>query len=189
VNAGVTAYYDRYHDFVETVPVIYLGTPSTQPQNAQRVQVDGVEGELDLSLSRTWSAYGNFTYTRATDLGTEKPLPYIAPFHGLMGLRVRAASNVTAHVELDWSAAKTRIDPSQEYPVRGYAVANLGVDLALDPYSALLRNTRLIASVDNLFNVAYRSGATYANMAYPESMTNPLLEPGRNVRITLRRRF
>jgi hemoglobin/transferrin/lactoferrin receptor protein len=191
VNVGVTAYYDRYHDFVESVPVIYLGTSSTQPQNVQRVQVDGVEGELDLALSRTWSAYGNFTYTCATDLGTEKPLPYIAPFHGLMGLRVRpqAAGNVMAHVELEWSAAKTRIDPSQEYPVRGYAVANVGADLALDRYSALLRNTRLIASVDNLFNVAYRSGATYANTAYPESTTNPLLEPGRNVRITLRRRF
>ncbi len=44
--------------------------------------------------------------------------------------------------------------------------------------SPRLGETRLIVSVDNLADSGYRSAATYANVAYAESMTNPLLEPG-----------
>ncbi|HEX4268987.1 MAG TPA: TonB-dependent receptor, partial [Steroidobacteraceae bacterium] len=43
-SMSVTAYYDRFRDFVETVPVTYLGTSSTQPQNVERASLEGVEG-------------------------------------------------------------------------------------------------------------------------------------------------
>jgi hemoglobin/transferrin/lactoferrin receptor protein len=62
----------------------------------------------------------------------------------------------------------------------------LRLDRLIDP---ALRETRLIVTADNLLNTAYRSGATYANLAYPVSLTNPLLEPGRNITVTIRHRF
>jgi hemoglobin/transferrin/lactoferrin receptor protein len=191
LSANVTAYYDLYRDFVETVPVTYMGLPSTQSQNVQRVELKGVEGDFDARLSEMVSFYGNFTYTRATDLMADKPLAYIAPLHGIAGLRYTPeGENYSLHAAVDWSVAKTRIDPSQEYPTGSYGVIDIGGEVSLDPYAGpALKNTRLIVTIDNLLNAAYRSGATYASMAYPESMTNPLLEPGRNLTVTLRHRF
>ena len=91
---------------------------------------------------------------------------------------------------MDWATAKTRIDPSQEYPTSGYAVFDLSAQFFLDQLvSPRIGDTRLIVSIDNLADSGYRSAATYANVAYAESMTNPLLEPGRNVTFTLRHRF
>lgn len=190
VTGGITAYYERYRDFVETVNVMYLGTLSTQSQNVQQVELTGAEGDINAKVSDDTALYGNFTYTRATDLMTSRPLPYIAPLHGTLGVRYAPDDTYNLHGEIVWSEAKTRIDPKQEFPTAGFGVINLGADFSLDPYvGAPLKNTRLVLSVDNLFNVAYRDGATYANLAYPQSMTNPLLEPGRNFTFTLRHRF
>jgi hemoglobin/transferrin/lactoferrin receptor protein len=190
ITGSVTTYYDRYRDFVETVNVMYEGTLSTQSQNVQQVELAGVEGDINVKVAQDTAVYGNFTYTRATDLMTSKPLPYIAPLHGTLGLRYAPDQNYALHAEIVWSEAKTRIDPTQEFGTGAYGEVNIGAEVALAPWvGEYMKNTRLIVSIDNLFNVPYRDGATYANISYPESMTNPLLEPGRNFTFTLRYRF
>lgn len=190
VTGSLTAYYDRYRDFVQSVNVIYQGTVSTQSQNVQSVELSGAEGDIDVALAPEASLYGSFTYTRATDLKSGKPLPYIAPLNGRLGLRYSPDPVYALHAEIVWSTAKTRIDPAQEFPTAGFGVVNAGAEISLDPWVGDdLKNTKLVASIDNIFNVAYRDGATYANIAYPESMTNPLLEPGRNFTFTIRHRF
>jgi hemoglobin/transferrin/lactoferrin receptor protein len=188
---SVTAYYDRFRDFVETVPVTYLGTSSTQPQNVERASLEGVEAAWNILLARQVGFFGTLTYTRATNLATGVPLAYLAPLNGRGGLRYTSASgDYSVNGTIEWAAAKTRIDPTQEYPTDGYAVLGLGAVLRLDRLiEPGLGDTRLIVTADNLLNTAYRSGATYANIAYPVSLTNPLLEPGRNFAVTLRHRF
>jgi hemoglobin/transferrin/lactoferrin receptor protein len=191
ISLSATAYYDRFRDFVETVPVTYLGTPSTQSQNVERASLEGVEAAWNVRLPHRIGFFGTLTYTRATDLLTGVPLAYVAPLNGRGGLSYSPASgDYAVHGTIEWAAAKTRIDPTQEYPTDGYAVLGLGAVLRLDRLiDPALGETRLILTADNLLNTAYRSGATYANLAYPESLTNPLLEPGRNISITLRHRF
>lgn len=189
LTASLTVYYSRYRDFVETVPITYMGTQSTQPQNVQRVALEGTEGDVNVALGGGLVAYGSFSYTHATDLGSGEPLAYIAPLNGLAGLRLRSSEHLAVHAEVEWAIAKTRIDPAQEYPTNGYTVANAGGELSLKPYAPALGNTQIILTINNIFNAAYRAGATYANVAYPESMTNPLIEPGRNVHLMLRHQF
>lgn len=191
-SMSATAYYDRFRDFVETVPVTYLGTSSTQPQNVERASLEGVEAEWDILLSHRIGLFGTLTYTRATNLLTGVPLAYVAPLNGRGGLSYTPASgDYSVNGTIEWAAAKTRIDPTQEYPTDGYAVLGLGAVLRLDRLvdDPGLGDTRLILTADNLLNTAYRSGATYANVAYPVSLTNPLLEPGRNITVTIRHRF
>jgi hemoglobin/transferrin/lactoferrin receptor protein len=190
-SMSATAYYDRFRDFVETVPVTYLGTASTQPQNVQRASLEGVEAAWNVLLSRRIAFFGTLTYTRATNLLTGAPLAYVAPVNGRGGLSYTPASgDYGVHGTIEWAAAKTRIDPTQEYPTDGYAVLGLGAVLRLDRLvDPGLGDTRLILTADNLLNTTYRSGATYANIAYPVSLTNPLLEPGRNIAVTVRHRF
>jgi hemoglobin/transferrin/lactoferrin receptor protein len=190
VTGNVTAYYARYSDFVETVNVDYQGTVSTHAQNVQQVELTGLEGDMSAKIAQDIAIYGNFTYTRATDLETSRPLAYIAPLHGTLGLRYAQEAIYALHAEIVWSDAKTRIDPAQEFDTGAFGVVNVGGEIALAPWvGEYMKNTRLIVGIDNLFNVSYRDGATYANIAYPESMTNPLLEPGRNFTFTLRYRF
>ncbi|MCR2678837.1 TonB-dependent receptor, partial [Salmonella enterica] len=55
--------------------------------------------------------------------------------------------------------------------------------------SSRLGNTRLILGAENIFNKAYRDASTYGNVAYAETLTNPLVEPGRNFTATLRMKF
>jgi hemoglobin/transferrin/lactoferrin receptor protein len=190
-NLDFTAFYDQYRDFVETVPVLYDGLPSTQAQNVQRAEAEGVEAEGKWQVDPAVSVFGTLTYTRATDLGKGIPLAYIPPLHGRLNVGyapLNAGYVLTA--SMDWAMAKTRIDPTQEYPTSGYAIFDLSAQLFLDRLvSPRLGETRLIVSVDNLADSGYRSAATYANVAYAESMTNPLLEPGRNFTFTLRHRF
>ncbi|HEY1888849.1 MAG TPA: TonB-dependent receptor [Steroidobacteraceae bacterium] len=190
-SISATAYYDRFRDFVETVPVTYLSTSSTQPQNVESAALEGAEAAWNILLSRRVGFFGTLTYTRAANLLTGVPLPYVAPLNGRGGLRYTPASgNYSIHGTIEWAVAKTRIDPTQEYPTDGYAVLGLGAVLRLDRLiDQGLGDTRLIVTADNLLNTAYRSGATYANIAYPVSLTNPLLEPGRDFAMTLRHRF
>jgi hemoglobin/transferrin/lactoferrin receptor protein len=190
-NIDFTAFYDQYRDFVETVPVLFDGQPSTQAQNVQRAEAEGVEAEGKWQVDPAISVFGTLTYTLATDLGKDIPLAYIPPLHGKLNVGYappEAGYILTA--SMDWALAKTRIDPAQEYPSSGYAVFDLSAQLFLGRLvSRRLGDTRLIVSVDNLADSGYRSAATYANVAYAESMTNPLLEPGRNFTFTLRHRF
>jgi hemoglobin/transferrin/lactoferrin receptor protein len=190
-NLSLTAYYDRYRDFVQAVPVVFDGLSSTQSQNVARAEIEGVEAEGQWQLTPVTSLFGNLTYTRATDLVKNIPLAYIAPLHGRVGAQyAQLETGYSLMAAMDWALSKTRIDPTQEYPSAGYAVFSLSAQLYLDKMlSPRIGNTKLVLSVDNLFDAAYRSAATYANIAYAESMTNPLLEPGRNFTFTLRHRF
>ncbi len=190
-SISATAYYDRFRDFVETVPVTYLGSSSTQPQNVERAELEGLEAAWNILLSPRVGFFGTLTYTRATNLLTDVPLAYVAPLNGRGGLSYTPASgDYSVNGTIEWAAAKTRIDPTQEYPTDGYAVLGLGATLWLDRLiGPEVGDTRLIFTADNLLNTAYRSGATYANIAYAVTLTNPLLEPGRNLALTIRHRF
>ena len=65
---------------------------------------------------------------------TSKPLPYIAPLHGTLGLRYAPDQNYALHAEIVWSAAKTRIDPTQEFGTGAYGEVNIGAEVALAPW-------------------------------------------------------
>jgi hypothetical protein len=41
-------------------------------------------------------------------------------------------------------------------------------------------DTKLIVGVENIFDTAYRDASTFANVAFPQTLTNPLVEVGRN---------
>jgi hemoglobin/transferrin/lactoferrin receptor protein len=43
--------------------------------------------------------------------------------------------------------------------------------------------------VENIFNTAYRDASTFANVTYPQTLTNPLVEVGRNFTARLQHTF
>jgi hemoglobin/transferrin/lactoferrin receptor protein len=55
--------------------------------------------------------------------------------------------------------------------------------------SPALGDTRVTLGLENILNALYVDAATFANPAYPQSMYNPLVNPGRNFTAKLTHTF
>jgi hemoglobin/transferrin/lactoferrin receptor protein len=91
---------------------------------------------------------------------------------------------------IDWATRKSRIDKALEYQTAGYAIPKLYATIQLGKViSPQLGDTKLILGVENIFNTAYRDASTFANVAFPQTLTNPLVEVGRNFTARLQHTF
>ncbi|WP_031337680.1 TonB-dependent receptor [Rhodopseudomonas sp. B29] len=187
----VTAFDSHYANFLQTIFVTYNGASVTQSQNVGHATVDGVEAEARWQITPSVNLNGNVAWLQASNTDTNTPLPYIAPWKGRGGIQYAPPGQGFAlSAAVDWGASKTRIDPSQEYPTAGYAVPSLYASLDLGVLvSPRLGDTKLHLSLQNIFDTRYVSAATYVNRSYPQSMYNPLLEPGRNFTARLTHTF
>lgn len=188
---ALTAFHSTYRNLVQSNPVMYLETYSTQYQNVGHAEINGIEAETTWQVTQAFSLRANLSALRATNTTTHKPLPYIAPVQGHVTADYFFPDHgVTLSANMQWAAAKNRINPVNEYRTGGYAVVNFYATADLDQLvSKRFRHTSLVFGIENMANSAWRTAGAYSNRAYPVSMTNGLLEPGRNVTVTVRHRF
>jgi hemoglobin/transferrin/lactoferrin receptor protein len=189
VHANLTAFWSEYTNLILSRPVTFLGLPSTQRQNAGEARIQGAEFDATWSLSNNWQTFMNAAYLYATDTSTDRPLPYIPPLNGLVGIRYTWDKGFYVEGVNKWSIQKDRIDTQQERKTAGYAIFNLHAGADLWKLSKRLPELRLTVGVDNVLNQAYRQPTTVEDVRFGASNTNPLLEPGRAVSIALTSRF
>ena len=184
----LAAFHSQFNNFIATVQV---GGGNTQRQNVGTVTIDGAELEGRWQILPNVTLFGTATTLLATNLTTNLPVPYITPLFGNFGAQYASTSGAYSVIgRIDWAASKTRIDPAQEFPTAGYAVANTYVELKLNELiSHKVGDSTLIFGFENIFNTAYVRASTVPSMTYPWSSTNPLTEPGMNFTVTLRSRF
>ncbi len=187
----LTGFYNEYRDFMMTVPTTYMGDPAFQQRNVGRAEIVGVEADWQWQITPALNFFGSVAALRATNTTTDLPIPYIAPFSGRLGVQYALPdTGIAFGGTLNWGAGKTRIDPAMEYETGGYAVVNLNAEFKMDQLvSPRLGNTTLIVGLNNLFDTSYRNAATVANTMFRESRSNPILEPGRSLTISLHNRF
>jgi hemoglobin/transferrin/lactoferrin receptor protein len=188
----VTAYDTHYENFLQTVPVTFQGVGGfTQSQNIGAAEVTGVELEARWQITQAINLFSNFTQLRGTNTTTNKPLPFLAPYRGRVGIQYADPDGSFSILGVvDWAASKNRIDPAQEYQTAGYAIPKLYATLQLGKLvSPQLGDTKLILGIENIFNTAYVDAATFANTSYPRTLTNPLVEVGRNFTAKLQHTF
>lgn len=190
----LTAFNSRYENFLQTVAVTFPECSScTQTQNIGRAEVTGVELEERWQVTPTVNLFGNATYLHGTNTTTGKPLPYLAPFRGRVGLQYAALdASYSVMAVVDWATSKNRIDTSAEFATSGYAIPKIYATLHLGRLvDRHLGDTRLILGVENIFNTAYRDASTFANLTnnYRQTLTNPLVEVGRNFTAKLQHTF
>lgn len=186
-RADAVAFYNDLEDLIDRdVPVTFNGEPAVQMQNIGEAEVYGLELSGAWQLSDALQLAGNATYTRGTDTTTDTPLAQIMPWNGNLSLRWDIPAE-SAYVEgvLQWALEQDRINPSQERESDDYAVLNLSAGYSLGRYFPSLGRVELRASVYNLFDERYRLPTTPANINFPDSPSNPLIEPGRNLRLAL----
>ncbi|WP_213769442.1 TonB-dependent receptor [Bradyrhizobium sp. dw_78] len=188
----VTGFDSRYDNFLQTVPVTFNGLAGfTESQNVGKAEVSGVELEERWQATPTINFFNTFTALRGTNTLTNTPLPFLAPFRGRVGLQYADLDgSYSVLMVVDWATSKNRIDPSQEFQTSGYAIPKVYATLQLGKLiSPQLGDTKLILGVENIFNTAYVDASTFANVAYPQTLTNPLLEVGRNFTAKLQHTF
>jgi hemoglobin/transferrin/lactoferrin receptor protein len=188
----VTAFDSYYQNLIQARRVVYNRSPLfTQNQNVGDAHIQGVEIEERWQVTPAFNIFGNLTLLQGTNTTINLPLPYIAPLHGRSGVQYAppgAGYSVMAFV--DWASAKTRIDPTQEYPTAGYAIPSIFATMQLGTLvSPVLGDTRLTLGLENIFDKAYVDAATFSNVAFPPSMYNPLVNPGRNFTAKLTHTF
>lgn len=189
VRANLTAFWSEYTNLILSRPVTFLGLPSTQRQNAGSARIQGLELDATWSLSNNWQTFMNAAYLYATDTLKDQPLPYISPLNGLVGIRYTWDKDIYVEGVNKWSLQKDRIDTQQERRTAGYAIFNLYAGVDLWKISQRLPELRLIVGLENVFNQAYRQPTTVEDIRFPNSNTNPLVEPGRGMSIALTSRF
>lgn len=191
----VTAFNSRYENFLQTVAVTFPGcSPCTQSQNIGKAEVHGIELEERWQVTPTVNLFGNATYLHGTNTTTGTPLPFLAPFRGRVGVQYASLdASYSIQAVVDWATSKSRIDPAAEFMTSGYAIPKLYATLQLGQLvDRRLGDTKLILGVENIFDTAYRDAATFVNRSnvnYRESLTNPLVEVGRNFTAKLQHTF
>lgn len=159
--ASVTAYRNRYRDFIESL--INIGTDPTsglmlfQSQNIGRVDIRGVEASAALRLGHFSQALEGFEIrtaiasARGDDRVRNMPLGSIEPVKGVLGLAYEA-EHWSAEILGSFARKKTRLAPAAS----GTAFAAPGYGL-VDAYFnyAPLENLSLYLGVTNIANKRY----------------------------------
>ncbi len=191
-RAEVVIFHSEYRDLIDReVPIVFEGAPAVQLQNIGRARMQGVEVEAVIAMTEALRVDATATWLHGTDTLADRPLDQVPPLNGRLALRYAptgSAWQVTAM--LDWARRHTRFNQRLERESAGYGVASLGGSVDLSRWLKQERaRLRLHATVDNLFDRAYALAATPESLAFPVSPSNPLLQPGRSVRLTFTAEF
>lgn len=189
LHANLTGFYSDYSNLIVRRPVTFQGLPSSQRQNVGEAEIYGLELDATWLFAERWEAFMNAAHLRGTDTVLNNPLPYIPPINGLVGVRYRAARGYYIEGTGKWSLKKDRIDPALERETAGFAVLNLYAGAELWRIFSSLPEMRLTVGLENVLNQTYRQPATVEDVRFPRSNTNPLVEPGRAVSVSLTSRF
>ena len=193
VTANLTAFHSDYEDLIvrkEIDSTIYPDTRATQRQNVGEARIKGLELDATWSVNSNWKAFMNAAYLHGTDTKTDTPLAYIAPLNGLVGVRYTPDSKDFYIEATDrWSTKKDRIDDNKERETNNYNILNLYAGFDIRKLSSSLPDMQLRLALENVLDKAYSNPTTTEDVTFDRSITNPLLEPGRCISISLTSRF
>ncbi len=186
--ANITVYRSKYTDMIGWENTTYLGLPSRERVNVGKAVVKGLEFDLKYLINNNYTFTWNGAYTKGTDETSDKPLKYIAPFVSNLGLRYDGdLFYVSGNAK--YSKSKTRIDKTAESRTDGYVVYDMYAGVELKKFTTLFKKSTLRFGIENIFDKTYRDATTHESLGSYESLSNPLVEPGRNFKISLTSRF
>lgn len=150
-------------------------------ENIGRAMIAGVEIEGRHSFfddTLILSYVGSYNY--GENLTDNKPIAYLAPLYAQVSLSLQFNKWYINLTQRGYGA-KTRIDPKEERATQAYTMTDLYLGLKLGGFSTKLQDMELLIGANNLFNQVGRNPVTVQNISKPIALTNPLVEPGRNV--------
>ncbi len=169
----VSAYYNQYKDFIDTV---VIGQPPAttliqyQYQNVSNVTIYGVEGKGEWRFTPIWSLFGSFAYAYGVNNELNAPLNSVDPFTSVSGLRYRNQGWV-AEGRIRYAATKNRVytDPAsnRSHICRSRAYRSRRAD-----FHDVVPNFTVNLGIFNIFDTTYYEPQSVAGVA----SNNPNLE-------------
>ncbi|OHX12802.1 TonB-dependent receptor [Chromobacterium sphagni] len=190
---GLTAYQNRYRDFIEQASLGTInGLLTYQYQNIGRVDIKGAEARAAWRFAPGWQTQASLAYAHGQDLDNNIPLASIAPLSAVLGLRydqaqfggealLRAAARnnrVAAVAAMPGSTAQ-----SPGFATPGYAT------LDLTAYWKPAKRTTIRAGVFNVFDRKYWKAADVRGMAANDVTLDRYTQPGRNFSASVEYQF
>lgn len=140
------------------------------------VEIEGRHSFFDDTLILSY--VGSYNY--GENLTDNKPIAYLAPLYAQVSLSLQFNKWYINLTQRGYGA-KTRIDPKEERATQAYTMTDLYLGLKLGGFSTKLQDMELLIGANNLFNQVGRNPVTVQSINHPIALTNPLVEPGRNV--------
>lgn len=151
LELNLTAYYIDISDMIRWIP----GNDGLwRPENEDEVRTYGMETLLEWRKKLGWhgslDVRGSYAYTASEDRNTGHQLIYV-PYHkATLGLEYSRKRWQIEYQFLYTGEVFTRTDNNARYNLESYAVSDLG-------FSYGIKNYRLGARVENIFDQAYQS--------------------------------
>ncbi|WP_236097213.1 TonB-dependent receptor [Helicobacter muridarum] len=182
--ASLIGFYTYYQDMLtlSTYQNANIATSNVyRYENIGRAMIAGaeLEGRHGFLNDRVILSYvGSYNYGQ--NLTDDKPISYLAPLYGRISLAFNFHKWYFNFTQRGYGA-KTRIDSREEHKTTAYTMTDIFIGLKLGGFNAKLQDMELLLGANNLFNVVGRNPVTTESIAYARTLTNPLVEPGRNI--------
>ncbi|WP_308569616.1 TonB-dependent hemoglobin/transferrin/lactoferrin family receptor [uncultured Haemophilus sp.] len=156
INYLVTAYYNRYHNFIDWVVKPTNGyTSFIQYDNLDKAKVYGVTADVKWNFYNDFYTTAGFSYSRgkAENNGVKTPINSIQPMKTKLGVGYEGE---TFGANIQWTYNRGKLDKDIEQssaylynPTGGYSLFDLGV------YWKPTANLTFTANVNNIFDKKY----------------------------------
>lgn len=185
IAAGINFYQNFLSDLFVRQNITFDNTASVQWQNIGEATMTGLEWNVQVKFGTLSHVFLSGSYIKGENDITGNPLPEIPALQNWIGVNFRDRQNqFFVQVEALLVGEQTDIAPN-EIETPGYAVLNLKGGVNLHNVFAKFPHTKLMLSVTNIANEAYRS---HVSRGAPGNQ-NTFLEAGRSLNIGIVTRF
>jgi len=173
----VSAFYNMYQDFIDTVVVSQPpATPliNFQYQNISNVTIWGFEGKGEWKFIPQWALFGSFAYARGENEETNKPLDSVDPFTAVAGVRYRSLnSGWGGEFRTRFVAEKNRVSEPNYVKPDAHTMLDALVSYEVAP------SFTFNAGVFNIFDASYFNPQDVVGVLSTNTNLELLRAPGR----------
>lgn len=161
-SGAVHIFHNKLNDLISNVPGEYNGLDSLngykvyQRENINEAEIYGGEIELEATLAKSLSVFGNISYTHGWNISKEEPMRRIPPLNGRIGLRGKFLQHFSFMSEWIYAADQKQLSSGDIADNRiayggtpGWNVFNVMTSYEHSYFT-------FSAGLHNLFNEAYR---------------------------------
>jgi len=132
-----------------------------------RAMLQGIESQVNLSISKNIRASANFSYTYGELKNEGTPLPSIPPLRSLIELKY-VQGNLNAGIVSEIAGSQKRVDIFEE-PTAGYIIFNSFIQYSF-VHSTMVHN--LSVNAENILDKEYRNHLSRVKSVMPEAGRN-----------------
>jgi hemoglobin/transferrin/lactoferrin receptor protein len=186
LGASLTAYNNRYQDFIEQVSIKCPGNPVCAPrtaltyqaQNIANVEIYGAEARAQWAFAPGWRTWVNLAWARGSNRDSGVALDSVAPLKGELGLAY-ASSNWGGALSLIAADQHDKVSNATYFKAPGYGVVDL------TGWWTPVKDWRINAGVFNLGNKSYWLASDVVGVQASSKVIDRYSQPGTHARVSV----